>query len=101
MKRLSLVTLAAIAVLAAGSVQAHGDRDRGWGGSRHFHGHHYRGYGYPVYVAPPVRYVYRERYYAPVRVERYYQPAPIYYERPYYPRPGVTIAVPPVFIGFP
>ena len=79
----------------------------GWRhGGRHYRGWHHGGrWRGRVVVAPPVAYY--PRYYAPpftyVRPPpRMYYPAPVYYEeRPvYYRRPGVTISVPPVFIGF-
>lgn len=74
-----------------------GRHHRGW-----HHGDHWRG---RAHVAPPVAYY--PRYYAPPVTyvqppPRVYYPAPVYYEeRPvYYRRPGVTISVPPLFIGF-
>lgn len=74
-----------------------GRHHRGW-----HHGEHRRG---PVFLAPPTAYY--PRYYAPQIVyapppPRVVYPAPIYYEEQpvYYRRPGVTISIPPVFIGF-
>ncbi|TXG76294.1 MAG: hypothetical protein E6R11_08260 [Rhodocyclaceae bacterium] len=78
------------------TVEAHGDR-REWRHHQHRHHDHWRG---RVFVAPPVayypRYVTPPVVYAPPQVV---YSAPVFYERTY-SRPGVTISVPPLFIGF-
>jgi len=79
------------------NAEAHGGRHE-WNHHHPRHHDHWRG---RAYIAPPVayypRYVAPPVIYAPPPVA---YPAPVYYERPYYRRPGVTISVPPLFIGF-
>lgn len=74
-----------------------GGHHRGW-----HHGEFRRG---PALVTPP----YYPRYYSPPVVvyapppPRVVYPAPAYYDElpvHYHRRPGVTISIPPVFIGF-
>lgn len=100
-----LVTAGVLTCLLGGfaaSAFAHGGwRHERWHHRGWHHGDHWRG---RVFVAPPVTYY--PRYYSPPVVyappPRVYYPEPVYYEqRPlHYRRPGVTISVPPLFIGF-
>lgn len=85
--------------------QAHDRGGHGWKQHHHFRHHHHHHHDHwrgRIHVGPPVayypRYYSRAYVYAPPPPVVY--PAPVYVERPYYPRPGVTISVPPVFIGF-
>ena len=101
----------ALALLASGSVFAHGDGD-GYRGYRHDRGgyghHHDRGYGYRDHDRR-----YYGGYYRPEVVQGYYA-APVYVAPPppviygtygygyRYPQPrdGVTVILPPIRIGF-
>lgn len=86
----------ALMIWGTTNAEAHGSRHE-WKHHHHRQHDHWRG---RVYVAPPVayypRYVAPPVVYAPPPVV---YPAPVYYERPY-SRSGVTISVPPLFIGF-
>lgn len=102
-RRAIAAALVAIVLGGYGAIAEAHDR---W---RQERGHHHRGHhndhwrGGRVFIAPPI--VHYPRYNAPPLVytppPAYYREPEYYFERPaYYRRPGVTISLPPVFIGF-